>query len=304
MVQIGNEHAGLLLPVVTGHPAGEAVCRSTLRAPARHAHSSGSNDRDAPPTEYRGSESCIPGTAALVCGPGDWEFVGLYAFPSPALLRLPPGAVVRLCRNEERRMHDVALSELLSSRGFEGESAQLALGRLCRHGMTRSGKSRIAEVKIEAVDEILGAAFVRHCRKPACRPSAPDSREPVLVSAEYCESCGGSDNRRAVEEMLAAMQAAGWTKLLVAGGSPGTRGDLERLCRGRLEQRFITGETTPNRKIAGPPLDWSDVTAIWTLSEISHKATAVLRGRKVLKVPRRGVAALAAAVRDRCRRAG
>ena len=197
-------------------------------------------------------------------------------------------------------MHDVALSELLSSRGFEGESAQLALDRLCRHGLTRSGKSRIAEAKIAAVDEILGAAFLRYCRRPACRPAAPDSREPVLVSAEYCESCGGSDNRRAVEEMLAAC----WTKLVVAGGSPGTRGDLERLCRGRLELRFVTGETTPNRKIAGPLLTWSDVTAIWTSSEISHKATAVLRGRKVLRVPRRGVAALAAAVRDRCRRAG
>ena len=154
-------------------------------------------------------------------------------------------------------MHDIALSELLSSRGFEGESAQLALDRLCRHGLTRPGKSRIAEAKIAAVDEILGAAFFRHCRKPACRPSVPDSREPVLVSAGHCESCGGSDNRRAVEEMLAAMQCAGWTKLLVAGGSPGTRGDLERLCRGRLELRFITGETTPNRKIAGPLLDWS-----------------------------------------------
>ena len=201
-------------------------------------------------------------------------------------------------------MHDVALSELLSSRGFEGESAQLALDRLCRHGLTRPGKSRIAEAKIAAVDEILGAAFFRHCRKPACRPAAPESREPVLVSAGHCESCGGSDNRRAVEEMLAAMQCAGWTKLLVAGGSPGTRGDLERLCRGRLELRFVTEETTPNRKIVGPLLDWSDVTAIWTSSEISHKATAVLRGRKVLKVPRRGVAALAAAVRDRCRRAG
>ena len=148
------------------------------------------------------------------------------------------------------------------------------------------------------------AAFLRHCRKPACRPAAADCREPVLVSAEHCESCGGSDNRRAVEEMLAAMQAAGWTKLLVAGGSPGTRGDLERLCRGRLELRFVTGENTPNRKIAGPLLDWSDVTAILTSSKISHKATAVLRGRKVLKVPRRGVAALAALVRDRCRRAG
>ena len=71
--------------------------------------------------------------------------------------------------------------------------------------------------------------------------------------------------------------------------------------RDRLELRFVTEDTTPNRKIVGPFLEWSEITAIWTSTEISHKATAVLRGRKVLKIPRRGVAALAEAVQDRCR---
>lgn len=53
-----------------------------------------------------------------------------------------------------------------------------------------------------------------------------------------------------------------------------------------------------------PLLDGSDLVAIWTSTEISHKATAVLRGPKVRKVPRRGVAALAEAVRKRCAAAG
>ena len=104
--------------------------------------------------------------------------------------------------------------------------------------------------------------------------------------------------------MLAAMKRAGWTKLLVVGGSPGTRGELERLCAGRLDLRFVTEETTPNRRTVAPLLDRSDLVAIWTSTEISDKATAVLRGPKILKVPRRGVAALAGAVRDRCARAG
>ena len=197
-------------------------------------------------------------------------------------------------------MEDLALSEVLSSRGFEGEGAERALERLYRYGLTRPGKTRIATAKIEAVERALGMAFLRHCRRPACQPPPGDKREPILVASAHCERCGGSDNRRAVERMLEAMQRAGWTKLLVAGGSPGTRGELERLCAGRIDLRCVTEETTPNRKTVSPLLARSDVAAIWTSTEISHKTTAALRGRKVLKAPRRGVAALAEAVRERC----
>ena len=37
------------------------------------------------------------------------------------------------------------------------------------------------------------------------------------------------------------------SELLIVGGSPGTHGDLERLCAGRIDLRFVTEETTPNR---------------------------------------------------------
>ena len=100
-------------------------------------------------------------------------------------------------------------------------------------------------------------------------------RDPVIVAATHCETCGGSDNRRAVERMLKAMRQVGWRKLLVAGGSPGTRGELERLCAHGIDLRFVTEETSPNRRTVAPLLDWSDVAAIWASTEISHKATAV-----------------------------
>ncbi len=197
-------------------------------------------------------------------------------------------------------MDDLAIPELLSSLGFEGEGAERALERLYREGLTRTGKSRIATTKIEAVKRTLGAAFVRHCHKPACEPVRGGRREPVIVAAAHCETCGGSDNRRAVERMLKAMQQIGWRRLLVAGGSPGTRGELERLCADGIDLRFVTAETNPNRRTVAPLLDWSDVAAIWASTQIPHKATAVLRGPKVLMVPRRGVAALAEAVAERC----
>lgn len=198
-------------------------------------------------------------------------------------------------------MRDIALSELLSSRGFEGDGAELALDELRRLGLTRRGKRRIAASKLGAVAAALNAAFRRVCAKTECGRIADPARLEIRVSEEHCEVCGGSDNRRAIEEMLAAMRRAGLTKLLVAGGSPGTRGDLERLCAGRCRLQFVTEDTTPNRRTVRPLLDWSDVTVIWASTEISHKATSVLRGRKVLKVTRRGVAALARAVANRCR---
>lgn len=197
-------------------------------------------------------------------------------------------------------MDNQPILELLSSRGFEAAGAERALALLCREGLTRRGKLRIATGKIEAVDRVLGKAFVRHCRKPACQSSDGEDREAVLVSAAHCETCAGSDNRREVELMLVAMARTGWTKLLVVGGSPGTRGELERLCAGRLDLRFVTEETMPNKRTIAPQLDWSDLVAIWISTEIRHKATAVLRGPKILKVPRRGVAALAKAIRERC----
>ncbi len=197
-------------------------------------------------------------------------------------------------------MADLAISALLSSRGYEGEGAERAREQLYREGLTRPGKKRIAKAKLEAVDRALGAAFVRHCPEPVCHPPTAEAREPVLVTAEHCETCRGSDNRRAVERMLAAMRRAGWSKLLVAGGSPTTRVELERLCGGRVELRFVTDDSSPNRRTVAPLVDWSDIAVIWTSTQISHKATTMVRGPKVVKAPRRGIAALADAVAERC----
>ena len=108
-------------------------------------------------------------------------------------------------------MDDLAIPELLSSLGFEGEGSKRALERLYREGLTRPGKTRIATTKMEAVERTLGAAFVRHCRKPACEPLRGERRDPVIVAAAHCETCGGSDNRRAVERMLKATRRAATT---------------------------------------------------------------------------------------------
>ena len=68
---------------------------------------------------------------------------------------------------------------------------------------------------------MLETAFVRRCRKPACLPSPGDRRDPVTVAAAHCETCGGSDNRRAVERMLEAMDRAGFPNYHAEGNRVG-----------------------------------------------------------------------------------
>lgn len=201
-------------------------------------------------------------------------------------------------------MKDIALSGLLSSYGFEGANVEPALGVLYQQGLTRNGKRRIAVSKSNAVEEALYAAFARHCKKDACRASVGRGRVAVLVAPRHCEVCGGSDNRGAVEEMLVAMRRANWKKLLVFGGSPGTRNDFKKLCGNRIELRFVTEKTRPNKKKIRSLLDWSDIAVVWASTEIPHAATDGICGNEVLTVPRRGVAALAIVVRDRCRGVG
>ena len=70
----------------------------------------------------------------------------------------------------------------------------------------------------------LGPAFLWHRRKPTCLPRPGNVHEPVLVAASHCESCGGRDNRRAVERMLPAMRRVGLGKLLVATVRPAIAG--------------------------------------------------------------------------------
>ena len=197
-------------------------------------------------------------------------------------------------------MKDTELAKLLRSHGFRGESLQTALNLLVEKGLTRHGKIRIAESKIAVVARIFKATFVRHCRKSKCQPLSDETRQKVLVDPKHCENCKGSDNQLEVQRMVSAMIGRGCKRLLVAGGSKGTRSELKRLCKKHIEIRFITDDSNVNGRAIEPLLAWSDVAVIWVSTEIDHKATAVLRGPKVLRVTRRSVAALAEAVGEHC----
>ena len=111
-------------------------------------------------------------------------------------------------------MNDIALSELLASRGFHGAGMEPALDRLRQAGLTRAGKTRIAEAKIEAVDRVLAAAS----RATAGRP--PAGRRPATPARPHT----GSRRRRTLRDLRRQRQP------------PGGRGDAGRDAPGRLQQ--------------------------------------------------------------------
>ena len=113
------------------------------------------------------------------------------------------------------------------------------------------------------------------------------------MAVEYCDGCGGEDNRTAVADMLDAMRRTGRTKLLVVGGAPNSRSELEELCGRQCELRLLTAEDKPGRKTSDKHIAWADVVVIWASTQIPHKMTQATRGPHVITCGRRGVAALA-----------
>ena len=115
----------------------------------------------------------------------------------------------------------------------------------------------------------------------------------IDVATRYCDSCGGEDNRTAVVEMLEAMRGSGQTKLLIVGGVPSSRRELQELCTEPCELRFLTEEQNPGRKTSDKHVAWADVVIIWASTPIPHKMTQAIRGPHVITCGQRGVAALA-----------
>ena len=66
-------------------------------------------------------------------------------------------------------MKDIPIADLLSRTGLRDFNADLGSEALYDAGLTRVGKTNIAENKIEAAQNTLRDAFFRACHKQACR---------------------------------------------------------------------------------------------------------------------------------------
>jgi hypothetical protein len=169
-------------------------------------------------------------------------------------------------------------------------------------GLTRAGKLRMSEEKLVRAGTLLQARFFPHCGAAVCLQAASASgREPLHVTPRgHCAHCGGSDNKRAERDFLEACTRRGVRRVVIVGGSPAVREELGALTGGALELRLVDGTERRTADRARGDLEWADMVLVWGATELHHQvsthytAAAPPLRKKVLHVPRRGVAALLA----------
>ncbi|MBN1210009.1 MAG: hypothetical protein JXB05_34475 [Myxococcaceae bacterium] len=161
-------------------------------------------------------------------------------------------------------------------------------------------KARMSEQKLERAEAVLAERFFRVCTAPACAQAASASgREPLRVEPRtHCESCGGSNNRRAVTDFVEACRHKGVRHVVIVGGSPAVREELEEQLGGQVALRMVDGTERHTSEKARHNVEWADLILVWGATELHHKVSAHYTGgppavsRKVVLASRRGVAAL------------
>ncbi|HXH82430.1 MAG TPA: hypothetical protein VNN07_05820 [Candidatus Tectomicrobia bacterium] len=199
----------------------------------------------------------------------------------------------------------VPLDGLLEELGFTTVSARSEARRALEDaGLTNARKSKIHPRKRAEVERVLAERFVRVCRTAGCAEAASgDERRHVSVTQAGCEMCGGSATRRAIARMVAAMTAAGLTRLLVVGGAPGPHEVLRSSLRdSAVKLDIVEGDRAPDpNRIRGLSRN-ADITVIWGSTILPHKVSRHADGADAITVSRRGVEALADGVRAHAER--
>ncbi|MBZ4334096.1 hypothetical protein NR800_15725 [Corallococcus interemptor] len=189
----------------------------------------------------------------------------------------------------------------LAERGVTLMDARVrARGVLEEAGLTRPGKARMSEPKLLRAAEVLAERFFQVCADPGCLQVATASgREPLRVEPRsHCARCGGSANRRAEVAFVEMCHQRGVQRVVVVGGSPAVREELEAKLGGHISLRMVDGTERRTADRAKSDLEWADLVLVWGATELHHKVSthythlASSHHRKVVHVVRRGVAAL------------
>ena len=203
-------------------------------------------------------------------------------------------------------MGDTAISELLRGEGFVApDSRAAARGVLEGAGLTRPGKERMADEKLDRARDALSREVVRHCSDPACVDAVGvDGRRPLETDKAHCSICSGSNNTRALRRMAVSCATAGVRRVLIVGGRPPLWGEMERALQPKLELRFVDGTSKlPSGADAARDCAWADLLVVWAPTPLPHKVSGLYKPevcvvpRRVV-VHRRGIEALAMEVVD------
>lgn len=197
----------------------------------------------------------------------------------------------------------VAIDAMLRDMGFDTPAARKrARAVLEAAGLTNPRKQAISVEKRDRAAEAIAAALVRVCCAD-CAALVGDGRTPVVVSGVTCEVCGGSNNRRAALEAARVLRAHGVTRVLVVGGSPPTRKQLDALMRPLgIELEMVEGTVKHSQKVALERMNRVQAVAIWGSTELDHAVSELYTAEppphlRVIPVARRGVEALCDALR-------
>lgn len=200
---------------------------------------------------------------------------------------------------------DVEIEAWLGALGFGATTRGVARAALEAAELTRPGKTRMSVEKSERAAEVLRGHFALHCHAADCIAFAQHSgRQPIASETKQtCERCGGSENARAAKDLT----EAGIRRLVVVGGTPATREELERLLGKQIELRLVDGTQHRASDRAKADLEWADRVLLWGATELHHKvskqyADVTATRHKVVHVPRRGIAQLLAGAVESMRR--
>ncbi|QSQ16646.1 hypothetical protein [Myxococcus landrumensis] len=189
----------------------------------------------------------------------------------------------------------------LSDRGITlTDARQRARAVLEDAGLTRPGKLRMSEPKLHKAAEVLAGRFFPVCADGACIKVAQASgREPLRVEPRsHCARCGGSANHRAEVAFVESCHRHGVRRVVVVGGSPAVREELEEKLGHHIDLRMVDGTERRTADRARSDLDWADLVLVWGATELHHKVSGHYThggpaySHKVVHVVRRGVAAL------------
>ncbi len=207
---------------------------------------------------------------------------------------------------------DREIGHLLTDLGFCGDSARAAArALLVEAGLFNPKKARVSDEKLPRIEALLTLRFARACSDRGCQAAlgVDPSRSLVLVEdARCCEHCHGSDNHRAMLRLWAACHRAGLRHLVVVGGSPSVRAELNALKPPGLELRLVDGTERRTQDKARSDLEWAHIVFVWGASELDHRVSNLYtegvgtNRRKVVQIARRGIAALLNAGADHVER--
>lgn len=205
---------------------------------------------------------------------------------------------------------DAAIDAWLTEHGYGLPAVKpKARAALEEAGLTRPGKLRMSDEKLPKALAALQARFCLHCAGPECIGFAKASgREPLPCDPRAtCERCGGSANRRAAADVLEAFAKGNVKRLVIVGGSPAVREELEATLGTALQLRMIDGTERRTIDHARADMQWGDLVLLWGASELHHKVSMQYTNLtelkwKLVRVQQRGVAALLQAAVDHLRR--